>query len=41
LQVLSPDDVPDHLWPNDEEEALDVIRLRMGGKEKARMGRSG
>jgi hypothetical protein len=40
LQVLSPEDVPDHLWPNDEEEARDVIKFRMGAKEKVRMGRA-
>ena len=41
LQVLSPDDVPDHLWPNDEEEALDIIKLRLGRKEKVRICRPG
>ncbi len=28
LQVFSTDEVPDFLWPNDEEEALDMMKAR-------------
>ncbi|HLO26488.1 MAG TPA: hypothetical protein VK187_10250 [Geobacteraceae bacterium] len=28
LQVMTAEDVPDFLWPNDEEEALELIKVR-------------
>jgi hypothetical protein len=39
LQVLTTDDVPDFLWPNDEEEALEVIKLKLRSKDKGLMGK--
>ncbi len=28
LQMFPADEVPDFLWPNDEEEALEMIRIK-------------
>ena len=28
FQVMAADEVPDFLWPNDEEEAVEVIKIR-------------
>jgi hypothetical protein len=34
IQAVGADDVPDFLWPNDEEEALEVIKLKARRKIK-------
>ena len=33
-QVLAAEFVPDYLWPNDEEEALELIKAKSRNKEK-------
>lgn len=32
-QVVAADDAPDYLWPNDEEEALELIKTKSRNKE--------
>ena len=34
VQAVGADAVPDFLWPNDEEEALEVIRIKERSKNK-------
>ena len=36
-EVLAADDVPDYLWPNDEEEALEIVKIKTRDKKKSRM----
>ena len=33
-QILRAEDVPDHLWPNDEEEAFEVIKRSIPKQKK-------
>jgi hypothetical protein len=34
LQAVGADDVPDFLWPNDEEEALEVMKIKQRSRNK-------
>lgn len=34
FQAVGADDVPDFLWPNDDEEALEVIKIKERSKNR-------
>ena len=34
FQAVGADDVPDFLWPNDEEEALEVMKIKQRSKNR-------
>lgn len=40
LQVLGADDVPDFIWPNDEDEALELIKFKTRQMDKCREDRT-